>query len=308
MDTSANLILAWPWALLLAFLPWISQRLLAYLGLKTRSAAALKLPGQPLTTPSSLSWQSWRTRLSPWYGLWLLLVLALARPEWQGQEIEFPQQSRELMLAVDVSGSMQEILDGRTRLDQVKSVVEDFVRQRSQDELGLVVFGAQAYLYVPKTRDHQLLLQQLDTLRPNMAGQGTAIGDALGVSLQALEESQGEPAILLLTDGANNAGLLSPPEALQMASAAGVRTHLVVVSLNPEASLTESVHSTGGEVFSAFSRRELAEVYQHLDELEPATVIRRFSPAIPLGPWLVLIGLLGSGWLLRDSLRRRWYV
>jgi Ca-activated chloride channel family protein len=307
MDTSANLILAWPWALVLLALPWLAGHLAKRLGLAFRPTAALKLPTSTATPEPEKKLPRLRS-LSLWYWVWVLLVLALTRPELQQPEIQLEQQSRELLLVVDVSGSMQEIMDGRTRLDHVKQVVEDFVRRRSQDKMGLVVFGAQAYLYVPKTLDHELLLQQLNGMQPNMAGQGTALGDALGVSIRTLRQAQGEAAILLLTDGANNAGLLSPEEALQMATTAGIRTHLVVVSLNPEPQMAAQIRATGGEVFSAFNRRELEGVYQQLDNLEPATLLRRFSPADPLGYWLILAALGLSSWLLKSSIRRRLHV
>lgn len=307
MDTSANLILAWPWALALLALPGLAGLLAKRLGLASRSTAALKLPFT--TTAFTPEKPLFRLRaISPWYWIWALLVLALARPELQQPEIQLQQQSRELLLVVDVSGSMQEIMDGRTRLDHVKQVVEDFVRRRDQDKIGLVVFGGQAYLYVPKTLDHELLLQQLNGMQPNMAGPGTAIGDALGVSIKALRGAQGEPAILLLTDGANNAGLLSPVEALEMAATAQIRTHMVVVSLNPDPEVSEQIRHTGGEVFSAFNRRELDGVYQQLDDLEPATLTRRFSPTSPLDYWLLLAALGLSAWLLRSSIRWRQHV
>lgn len=308
MDTSSNLILAWPWALVLLALPELAAWLAKRLGLGSRSSGALQLP-LTLAAPSSSLKSGFRfASISPWFGVWALLVLALARPELQQPEIEWQESTRELLLVVDVSGSMRETMDGRTRLDHVKQVVEDFVRRRGQDKIGLVVFGGQAYLYVPKTQDHELLLQQLNGMRPNMAGPGTAIGDALGLSIQALREAEGEPAILLLTDGANNAGLLEPEEALSMAATAGIPTHLVVVSLNPDPEMAEAVRQTGGEVFSAFNRRELEGVYQRLDDLEPSTQIRRFSPSDPLGYWLLLAALGLSGWLLRSSLPWRRYV
>lgn len=307
MDTSTNLILAWPWALSLWALPALLKRLLERLGLAMPSQAALQLPLAVTPTPSDQSHWSGRF-LNPWYGVWLLLVLAVARPELQQPEVEWQESTRQLMLVVDVSGSMREMMDGRTRLDHVKQVVEDFVQQRRQDRLGLIVFGGQAHLYVPLTQDHQLLLHQLQGMQPNMAGPGTAIGDALGVSINALRELEGEPAILLLTDGENNAGVLQPQEALAMAASAGIRTHLVVFALNPEPEVAAATRQTGGEVFSAFNRRELEGVYQQLDDLEPSSVTRRLSPSQPLGFWLVLAALVWSGWLLRARILRRHYV
>lgn len=309
MDTSTNLIWVWPWAFCLALLPWLASLGLQRLGWKQPLASALRLPGYSGLSPiAKAGFLSPARRWSPWWWVWLLLVIAAARPELQQPEIEVAQQSRELLLVVDVSGSMQELMDGRTRLDHVKQVVGDFVSRRSEDQLGLVVFGGEAYLYVPKTQDHNLLLQQLQGMQPGMAGPGTAIGDALGVALRSLRATQAEPAIVLLTDGANNAGLLMPEEALQMAATAGVKVHLVVVDLNPDPDLSRAIQATGGQVFSAFSRRELEGVYRQLDQLEPTTQIKRYTPAEPLGPWVVLVALLVTATLVRQARRRRRYA
>ncbi|SFC13148.1 Ca-activated chloride channel family protein [Marinospirillum celere] len=308
MDTSANLTLVWPWAFVLLLLPWLLGYLARCLGWGTATQAALKLPVHQVSQQKNSWLARFKSGINPWFWVWCLLVLAAMRPEFQQPEIEIQQQRRELMLVVDVSGSMQEIMDGRTRLDHVKEVVESFVRVRSQDLIGLVVFGGQAYLYVPKTLDHQLLVQQLNAMRPGMAGPGTAIGDAVGIGLQAVGRAQGEPAILLLTDGANNAGALSPNEALGMAAQAEIRTHLIVVSLSPEPDMAAAIETTGGKVFSAFNRRELDGVYQQLDDLEPATVTERFSPATPLHPGLLLAALVLAAWRLRRSWWRSAYV
>lgn len=292
MDTSANLTWVWPWAGLLLLLPGVILYFARRQGWSWARQAALKLPIPSVKVPTQGWLQRLRLRIQPWYWVWLLLVLAAMRPELQQPEIEIEQQRRELLLIVDVSGSMQEIMDGRTRLDHVKDVVADFIQARNQDLIGLVVFGGQAYLYVPKTQDHALLLQQLQPLQPGMAGPGTAIGDAVGVSLQALGRARGEAAMVLLTDGANNAGALSPEQALNMAAQAEVRTHLVVVSLNPDPDMAAAIRSTGGEVFSAFNRRELEDVYQKLDALEPGSVTESYSPSKPLQPLLIALALL----------------
>jgi len=302
MDTSTNLNLAWPWAVVLLPLPWLVVRLLKKLPgvfFSSNSMAAkgaLKLPhlATPLLTkvsPTSIK-PSLLTRLG-WRGaLWCLLVLALMRPEWQQAEIEVTYQSRQLLLLVDISGSMKELMQGRTRLDQVKTVVKDFIQQRPKDHIGLVVFGSEAYLYVPRTLDHNLLIQQLQSLQPSMAGSGTAIGDALGVGVQNLRPAQGQPAILLLTDGANNAGQLKPEEALAMAVTAAIPTHLVVVDLELEPQLSKAIKQTGGEVFSAYSQEELAKVYEKIHQLEPQTQVRYLRPSISLAFIPLLLAFL----------------
>lgn len=295
MDTAANLTLVWPWALALLALPWLAGR---WLRKPARLAgpddsAALRLPSLPATFSSGVPVARSSRLKGGWrFWVWLLLVLALARPEWQQPEIELNRQARQLMLVVDISGSMNELMQGRTRLDQVKQAVRAFVAGRTEDRIGLVVFGGQSYLYVPKTLDHDLLLQQLQGLQPGMAGPGTAIGDAVGLAVRSLRQEAGEAAILLLTDGASNGGQLTAVQALQMAQVAGIRTHLTVVDLNPEPELAAAIRATGGQVFTAFSRRELDQVYAAINDLEPLTHIDRMHPALPLGYIPLLLALL----------------
>ncbi len=303
MDTPTNLSLVWPWAVVLLPLPWLVARLLKKLpsvffsSNSTAAKGALKLPHLaspplPVTAPSASIKPSLLTQLGWRGGLWCLLVLALMRPEWQQAEIEVTYKSRQLLLLVDISGSMKELMQGRTRLDQVKEVVRGFIQQRPRDHIGLVVFGGEAYLYVPRTLDHNLLTQQLQSLQPSMAGSGTAIGDALGVGVQNLRSALGQPAMLLLTDGANNAGQLKPEEALAMATAAAIPTHLVVVDLELEPQLSNAIKQTGGEVFSAYSQEELARVYEKIHQLEPQTQVRYLRPSLSLAFIPLLLALM----------------
>lgn len=312
MDTAANLTLVWPWALALLALPWLAGRWLrktaGLAGLAGPDKAdALRLPALPSTTPiGALAASPGRLKLDWRLLVWLLLVLALARPEWQQPEIELNRQARQLMLVVDISGSMNELMQGRTRLDQVKQAVRAFVAGRPEDRIGLVVFGGQSYLYVPKTLDHDLLLQQLQGLQPGMAGPGTAIGDAVGLAVRSLRQEAGDAAILLLTDGASNGGQLTAVQALQMARLAGIRTHLTVVDLNPEPDLAAAIRATGGQVFTAFSRRELDQVYAAINDLEPLTRIDRLHPALSLAYLPLLLALLLAllmGWRERRLFR-----
>lgn len=308
MDSSANLAFinsafinfafVWPLAALLLPLPWLLVRW--FNTAATKTDAALKLPvvelplnhPLPLSEPkfliklkglTKLSWRSW---------LWCLLILALMRPEWRQAEIEVTYQSRQILLLVDISGSMNTLLQDRTRLDQVKQVVRNFIEQRPKDHLGLLVFGGQAYLYVPLTLDHALLIQQLQALQAGMAGSGTAIGDALGLGVYNLRQTKGKPAMVLLTDGANNAGQLSTQEALVMTAAAAIPTHLITVDLALDPKLAEGILTTGGEVFSAYSSQELAEVYQRIHQLEPQTQVRYLRPSISLAFIPLLAALL----------------
>ncbi|GLR64209.1 VWA domain-containing protein [Marinospirillum insulare] len=309
MDTPTNLGFAWPWAVVLLALPWLMAG-----WLKKRSSGffnqppvtskkALKLPNLDLNLNASdnssnpqstekISQASWLTKLSWRSWLWILLVLALMRPEWQQPEIEVTYLSRQLLLVVDISGSMKELMQERTRLDQVKLVVKNFIEKRPKDHIGLVVFGGEAYLYVPRTLDHQLLIQQLQSLQPGMAGSGTAIGDALGVGIQNLRSEEGKPALLLLTDGANNAGQLKPEEALAMAAAAEITTHLILVDLDKEPAFTNSIKQTGGRVFSAYSQEELARIYEQIHQLEAPTQVSYLRPSVSLAFIPLLMALI----------------
>lgn len=308
MDSSANLAsinldfislaVVWPWAVVLLPLPWLVSRWFNATAIKAGGALKLPLfelplnPESPLSKPNLLAKSNLLAKLG-WRGwLWVLLVLALMRPEWQHKEIEVTFESRQILLLVDISGSMNELLQGRTRLDQVKQVVRDFIQQRPKDHLGLLVFGGQAYLYVPLTLDHNLLIQQLQALQAGMAGSGTAIGDALGLGVYNLRQAEGKPAMLLLTDGVSNAGQLNPQEALVMAAAAKIPTHLVVVDLEIQPELAKGIRSTGGEVFSAYSSQELAQVYQRIHQLEPQTQVGYLRPAFSLAFIPLIFALL----------------
>jgi len=303
MDTPANLALAWPWAVVFLPLPWLVAWWLKkkpgvfFSPCSNTATEALKLPHLSSSFLSSVESptliNSGLTAKPGWRGwLWCLLVLALMRPEWRQAEIEVTYESRQLLLLVDISGSMKELMQGRTRLDQVKAVVRNFIQQRPRDHIGLVVFGGEAYLYVPRTLDHELLIQQLQSLQPGMAGSGTAIGDALGVGIQNLRQARGQPAMLLLTDGANNAGQLKPEEALAMATAAAIPTHLVVVDLELELQLSNAIKQTGGEVFSAYSQEELARVYEKIHQLEPQTQVDYLRPSFSLAFVPLLLALI----------------
>lgn len=301
MDTQTNLSFAWPWAIFLLGCPWLCSWLLkGWLGTRL----SRRIPAQQ----TSLNLSHWPTKQlpptavqltnlkaqRPWLLIlcWSALVLALMRPQLIGPELPLTQQARNLLLAVDISGSMQEAMQGTTRLEQAKKAVATFIQQRPYDQIGLVVFGGQAYLYVPQTLDHQLLIQQLNGLQPGMAGQGTALGDALGLSLQYILKFTGQPTIILLTDGANNAGQLLPSQALATAQKAQVPVYLVNLDLEIDTELAVAVQATGGQIFNAFSATELAAIYQKIQQLEPASKVSYLRPAQSLAYIPLLIALL----------------
>ena len=257
---------------------------------------------------------------------WLCLVTAAARPMFVGAPIALPAEGRDLMLAVDLSGSMARedfTLGGRAadRLTVVKEVAEDFVGRREGDRVGLVLFGTQAYLQAPLTFDRPTIQTLLDEAEIGLAGEETAIGDAIGIATKRLRDRPAESRVLvLLTDGASNAGTLDPLEAAGLAAAEGVRIYTIGVGadrvavptafgnrlMNPSADLDERTLSevaerTGGAYFRAKNVEGLANVYRAIDRLEPVAAEPLYvRPAQdlfewPLGVALALSLALGLG-------------
>lgn len=286
---------AWPYAFALLPLPLLVRH---WLGEWHNQQAALKLPFYeqlPL-----LAGQRSRSRLLPLilHSLaWICLLTALARPQETGEIIELPASGRSLMMAVDLSGSMETadmILGGRqaTRLEAVKIVASEFIERREGDRLGLILFGRQAYLQTPLTFDRKTNIRLLNEAMINMAGKETAIGDAIGLAVKRLRNLEDEQRVLiLLTDGANTAGEITPLKAADLAAAENIRIHTIGIGadrmnvsslfgsrqINPSADLDEETLSniagkTGGRYFRARNPEELEEIYKLLDELEPVEV------------------------------------
>ena len=225
---------------------------------------------------------------------WLSLVTAIARPVNIGDPVALPTTGRDILLAVDISGSMERedmIINGRqvNRLYAVKSVVSEFVNTREGDRLGLILFGERAYLQTPLTFDTKTLQDLLIEAQIGFAGNGTAIGDAIGLSVKKLKERPDSSRVLiLLTDGSNTAGILSPSEASEIAKKAKVKIYTIgigdgrqrnqglfgqtLVNQNndlDERTLTAIADLTGGKYFRARDPRELRSIYDQLNKLEP---------------------------------------
>ncbi len=324
----------WPWMLLALPLPWLARRVLSP---APRPRPALLVPFyRDLGTAGPDLRPGAESRPVPLLILWLiwtLLLFSAARPLWQGPPTPVAPSGRNLMLAVDISGSMDTgdmAFDGQqiTRLEAVKRVVGDFVERRRGDRLGLVLFGSRAYVQAPLTFDRRTLNQLLQEAQIGFAGERTAIGDALGLAIKRLvDQPPGDAVIILLTDGANTAGTVSALDAATIAGQRGIRVYtlgfgaesLVVRGLlgtrqiNPSADLDEQTlatiaERTGGQYFRARGVNELAEVYATLDRLEPlaaeSAVIR---PQRSLFHWpLALALLIGlTACVLRDGILRR---
>jgi len=290
----------WPWILVLAPLPWLVRRLLP----PARSQQpALRAPfyqewQQLSERQGGRSADSHRLPLIGLWLLWLLLLLAAARPTWIGEAIELPNSGRDLMLAVDISGSMriEDMQLGKTmvrRIDAVKQVGADFIARRSGDRLGLILFGTNAYVQSPLSFDTATVKRFLLESQIGFAGQETAIGDAIGLAVKRLKERPAESRVLiLLTDGQDTASSVRPLDAAQLARDIGIRIYTIGIGadqmtlpgifgssfgsrqVNPsaeldEAGLQEIAKLTGAQYFRARNPQELSNIYQVLDQLEP---------------------------------------
>ncbi len=256
------------------------------------------------------------TRKSPWKRItfwlaWSLLLFGGSRPTWVGDPILPPISGRDMILAVDISGSMgtQDLgLNGQltTRLSVVKKVVNSFLSEREGDRVGLILFGSQAYLYTPLTFDLGTVKTFLNDAPIGIAGGKTALGDAIGLATKHLaSRTKGERVIILLTDGANNSGDISPLKAAQLASKAEIRIHTIGVGskksqfpgffgsqlINPspdldEKTLAEISRLTGGQYYRAENTEKLIEVYRIIDSIETIEIIGNpLRPTIALFYW-----------------------
>ncbi len=313
---------AWPWVWLLLPLPWLVRRLLPRAAASEPSALRVPFYAQLERLSPQPARHSARSRLLRWlsYLIWLLLVCAAARPQWLGQTVEIPLSGRDLMLAVDLSGSMQipdMKLDGRQvdRLTMIKSVAGHFIDQRKGDRLGLILFGTHAYLQTPLTYDRTTVHTMLQEAAIGLAGKATAIGDAIGLAVKRLREHPHQSRVLiLLTDGANDAGEVTPLQAAKLAAEEKIRIYTIGVGaerlvvpgffgdqiVNPSQDLdTDTLQAiakeTGGQFFRAKNTEELRKIYALLDKLEPTvTSSATFRPFTELYPWPLGLALLLS--------------
>ncbi|MFP4474861.1 MAG: vWA domain-containing protein [Desulfatibacillaceae bacterium] len=255
----------------------------------------------------------------------VLLVVTVARPQTYNVSREVNTPGVDIMLCLDTSGSMQALdftLDGeRTdRLTAVKKVVSDFIKKREHDRIGLVVFGTHAFTQAPLTLDQGLLLKLVAGMRIGMAGDSTAIGDALAIAGKRIKDIEAkEKVVILLTDGRSNAGDVTPPEAASALASLGIRVYTIGVggtgpALFPsrgifgkrlvrqevdldEQTLREIADIGNGRYFRATDTERLVEIYDIIDEMEKTEVkVREFfhyneKYLLFLLPALALLGL-----------------
>lgn len=309
----------WPWLALVLPLPWLLRRVLP-VAVPPREAA-LRVPdlagfAAPATAGARLR------RGTPWRWIvatlaWAALVISAMRPLWIGDPVDLPVSGRDLLLAVDLSGSMEEQdfeIRGRQvdRLTAIKWVAGSFIERRIGDRIGLILFGEQAYLQAPLTFDRTTVGTLLEEAVIGLAGNATAIGDAIGLAVKRLrEKKEGDRVLILLTDGANTAGAVAPLEAAELAAREGLRIYTIGVGaesvmvrnlfglrrVNPstdldEETLTGIAERTGGRYFRARDTEELEEIYRLLDQLEPAASDpKQFRPQSSLFHWPLILSL-----------------
>jgi Ca-activated chloride channel family protein len=277
--------LAWPWMVLFLPLPWLLRRLLPEANLQG-SALFLPFAASVERAPVLMAYSKNRSLLFAL--VWAALVAASMRPQWLGDPLPVPTTGRQLLLAVDVSGSMatRDMTNNASRLAVVKRVAGDFIRDRRGDQVGLILFGTQPYLQAPLTADLGTVSQFLNEAVIGVAGMQTAIGDAIGLALKRLQDVKGHSkmVLILLTDGGNDAGMMDPIAAAKMAAKAGLRIYTIGVGAEvhqgffgvsgntdlDEDTLKSIAKITGGEYFRATDMDALQQVYDRIDKLEPA--------------------------------------
>lgn len=323
--------LANSWVLLFMPLPALFWYLLPKVDLSLTTA--LKVPffdglqhlfGQNNVSLSSRS-QWWLPFL-----IWSCLIFASAGPRWIGPPLPLEREGYNIMLALDLSGSMDiadMLLHGRpvSRLSVVKRAAEQFVKARQGDRIGLILFGTQAYLQTPLTYDRHSVLMRLEDATVGLAGKTTSIGDAVGLAVKRLSAVPNEGrVIILLTDGANNSGVLSPIKAAELAKEDGIKIYTIGLgsesdpgALGPDAwfnningaadldeeTLKKMAKLTGGRYFRATDTESLQAIYQMINQLETTQQEQAtIRPQKDYYPWCVGMALcLSFYWLLRQT-------
>ncbi|HEY5715862.1 MAG TPA: VWA domain-containing protein [Psychromonas sp.] len=253
----------------------------------------------------------------PWFA-WLLLLSALARPVWFAEPIRLQQQTRDMIISLDLSGSMQEVdmpLNGQTvdRLTLLKDLLKTFIKERQGDRLGLILFADHAYLQTPLTFDLNTIQQMVDQSEIGLAGNKTAIGESIAMAIKRFVENKNDQRVLILmSDGANNAGSIEPIQAAEQAAKNNITIYTIGIGaeqmikrglfgnqrVNPSADLDEKAlmeiaKLTGGKYFRARSQSELQNIYQTLNQLEPIdSDFLEFRPEEDIFYWPLSAALL----------------
>jgi Ca-activated chloride channel family protein len=323
--------LVYPWALALLPLPFVMRLLPAY----RESRDSVKVPffdklvelSAQRPDRGAMILQRDRAQLFLVGFMWLCLVLAAAKPEWVGPPVEQQKSGRDLMVAVDLSGSMEAedfiLPNDKTvnRLQAVKVVLEELAAQRASDRLGLIVFGSAAYLQTPFTDDHVIWTQLLEETEIGMAGQSTVFGDAIGLAIKLFKEGDSDNRVLImLTDGNDTGSTVPPIDAAKVAAAFNIRIYTIAIgdpaSVGEDALDMETIarvsEVSGGQYFQALDQQQLFEAYKAIAELEPELYeTTSFRPRqslhwLPIGIAMLLYTLyhLLGAWRRGRSLRQ----
>lgn len=285
---------AWPWLLLCLPLPWLIRAF----------TPAVRQQGVELCTPfynelhnlqntQRTGLARWRSQTTAYILIWLLLLLACARPQLHGDLQEHSTTGRDLLIAMDVSSSMlysDMILDDNSvsRMEFVKYWLGDFISQRTGDRLGLILFGSQAYLQAPLTYDHHSIRTWVKDAQPGIAGNTTSMGDAIGLAIKRLRMHPADHRVLILvTDGANTSGVISPLAAAQLAARYQIKIYTVGIGSNQantlhelidtasleldEQALKDIAQATAGQYFHVTDSNDLARIQHSISLLEPNT-------------------------------------
>ncbi len=292
-DNISSVEFAFVWAFVFLPLPFIVALLLP--PAPTSSKAALRVPffAQIQTKINTKRKSRSLSRLLLALLAWAFLVTAVARPQFIGDTVKQSITGRSLMLAVDISGSMQAadmVIGGQavTRLDAVKVVASDFIKKRKGDRIGLILFGSQAYLQAPLTFDRKTVNILLGESQLGLAGRETAIGDAIGLAVKRLrKEDKKNRVLILLTDGANTTGNVDPLKAADLAAQEKVKIYTIGIGADgrviqtpfgrqrvggsdlDEPTLTAIAEKTNGRYFRARDVKDLQNIYAALDKVEP---------------------------------------
>ena len=325
---------AWPWMGLLLIVPvsmWLLNHDRAYTSTDTRERKVTLLHPDLHNLQAAFHTQRPATSIGTriYYLLlallWIGLTLALMRPQWLESHTEERSEGYDLMLAVDASHSMEALdftLAGRqvSRMQVVKGVMGRFIEGRQDDRVGLIIFGSQAFVLSPLTMDRQAVRHLLDNLVPRIAGDGTAMGDAIGLGIKKLRERPpGSRVLVLIADGENTAGIIPPQAAAQLAALEGIRIYAIGVgSDRKEVPIMENgrlvtrddlgfeedvmrriAEATDGAYFRGTDTSALESIYRRIDELEKSRAeSRTVMIPHPLYRWplaLALLALLALG-------------
>jgi len=323
------LTIAHPWLLLLIPLPWLIRKLLpahherkqaVRVPFMQRIAQSLNLqPGNELVVSKRPTSQWLMLSLA-----WLCLVAAIARPQWLEEPIIKELPMRDLLVAVDLSGSMEakDFTDSEgnsiDRLTAVKQVLDSFLARRDGDRVGLILFGSAAFVQAPFTDDLDVVRELLDEAQIRMLGPRTMLGDAMGLAINQFERSEvDERVLIVLTDGNDTGSLIPPDRAAVIARDNGVVVYTIAIG-DPaavgeqaldEKTLKTIATTTGGDYFRANDREELEAIYDNLDEINPRQVeTQSYRPLSDLYAWPLAAGILLSLlYIMYMEIRLRYY-